>query len=168
MFGHIRGRVSPRFLAVGVLGTGIAFVMSMLCRGHAVRAVVPLLFLLALVSVTVTAGRLAGLVVAILASFIFAACLFEPYGSLAIRSAVDRIDLLCFALAATGMVHFSPSLEGLPRTRLRRDSDHTSFLSFSASRGSIKTSASLETWIAVVGYALGFMAIVTLLLYMWD
>ena len=65
--------------------------MSILGRGHAVEGAVPVTFLLALVPVTFIAGRMSSLVVAMVASFIFAVCLFEPYGSLAIRSAMDQV-----------------------------------------------------------------------------
>lgn len=168
MCGRMRGLLSPKFLLVTVLCTGIAFGMSMFCRGHAVGGAVPVAFLLALVTVTFIAGRMASLVVVLVASFIFAVCLFEPYGSLAIHSAVDRIELLCFVVAAIGMVRFSPNPEGVAKATPRRDSGHIPFLSFSGSRGSIQTSESLQTWIAVVGYAVGLMAVITLLLYMWK
>lgn len=159
MLSRMRAFLSPASLLTTVLCAGLALVMSMLCRGHAVKAAVPVTFLLALVPAAHIAGRMASLVVAIVASFIFAACLFEPYGSLAIHSAVDRLELLCFGLAAIGMVHFSP----VPR----RCSGDAGFSTFSESRGTINTS-DLETWIAIVGYAVGLMAIVTLLLHMWK
>ena len=148
---RFRSLLSPKFLIVTVLYVGVAFIMSMLCRDSAVKAALPVIFLLALVPVVLIFGRMASLVVAIVASFIFATFLFEPYGTLAISSAVDRIELLCFGLAAMAIVHFSPQPEGLTKTA-----------------SAMKTLASLENWIAIVGYVVVFTAIVTLLLYMWN
>jgi len=147
----IRTLLSPKFLIVNVLCAGVAFVMSMLCRDYVVKAAVPVIFLLALIPVALIVGRMASLVVAIVVSFIFAMCLFKPYGSLAISSMVDRIELLCFGLVAVGIVHFSPRPQGLAKTA-----------------STIKTSDPLESWIAIVGYAVVFTAIVTLLLHMWN
>jgi hypothetical protein len=159
MLSRMRALLSPTSPLTTVLCAGVALVMSMLSRDHAVKAAVPVTFLLALVPAAHIAGRKTSLVVAIVASFMFATCLFEPYGSLAIRSAVDRLELLCFGLAAIGMVYFSP----IPR----RCSDPAALSSSSESGGTIKTS-DLETWIAIVGYAVGLTAIVTLLLNMWK
>lgn len=167
MLSGMRKLLSPGFLLVTVLCSGVAFAMCMLCRDNAVKAAVPVTFLLALVPVAYLVGRMASLFVAIVAGFIFAVCLFEPYGSLAIRSAVDRMELLCFGVAAIVVVHFSPSQEALAKTALRRYSGREPLSSLSESGGTLVTSDPLETWIAVVGYAVAFMAIVTLLLYIW-
>ena len=125
--------------------------MAMFCRDHAVKAAVPVIFLLALVPALLIAGRMASLLVALMASFIFAAFLFEPYGSVAIRSSADQIELVCFLLAAVGVVCFSPgaALSG-GRDRVIRPSDR------------------IEGWIAPVGYAVVLTAIVTMLLQMWT
>jgi K+-sensing histidine kinase KdpD len=82
--------------------------MSVLYRDFAVKAAVPLIFLIVLIPVAQLSGRMASLAVATIAGFIFAACLFKPYGSLAIRSTADRIELLVFGVAALGVIHFSP------------------------------------------------------------
>ena len=157
---RMRTLLSPALLLSTLLSVGTAFVLSILCRDYAVKAAVPVTFLLALAAVALVAGRKASLVVAIVAGFIFAVYLFEPYGSLAVRSAVDRLDLLVFALAATGVVYFSPGPEGLTKT--------PSFLLTFEDGASIKSSDRLETWIAVVGYAVVLTAIVTLLLNVWN
>jgi K+-sensing histidine kinase KdpD len=159
MLSRMRALLGPTSLLTIVLCAGVALVMSALYRDHAVKAAVPVIFLLALVPAAHIAGRMASLVVTIVAGFIFAACLFEPYGSLAIRSAVDQLELLCVGFAAIGMVYFSPTP--------RKSSGDAALSSFSGNRGTIKTS-DLETWIAIVGYAVGLMAIVTLLLSMWK
>jgi K+-sensing histidine kinase KdpD len=151
--------LNPTSLLTTVLCGGLALGMSMLCRGHAVGGAVPVIFLLALVPVTVIAGRMASLLAAIVASFIFAVFLFEPYGSLAIRSAVDRLELLCFGLAAIGMLYFSPST--------RRHSTGSVFSPFSEGSATMETS-DLETWIAIVVNAVGLMAIISMLLYLWK
>ena len=152
----VRKQVNARTLLVTVLWAGVAFAMSMLCRGHAVKPAVPVTFLLALVPAVLIGGRFASLMVTVAASFIFAMCLFEPYGSLAIRSRADRLDLLCFALAAVAVVYLSPRPAGAGREK-RDGLGHV-----------INTSELLENWIAVVVYALIFTAIVTVLLYMWS
>jgi hypothetical protein len=121
-----------------------------------VKAAVPVAFLLALAVVALIAGRKPSFVVAIVAGFIFAVYLFEPYGSLAIRSAVDRLELLVFALAATGVVYFSPGPKVLTKAAL--------LPSTFEGRSTVKSLDRLETWIAVVGYAVVLTAMVTLLL----
>ena len=155
--------LSLRFLLVTLLCAGVAFVLSIVCRGHALKAAVPVVFLLVLIPATQLSGRMASLVVAIVAGFIFATYLFEPYGSLVIRSAVDQIELLCFGFAAMGVIRFSPSAEGLLKTAPQRSSGGTTSSSSSDGRADL-----LESWIALMGYALVLMAIVTLLLYMWN
>jgi K+-sensing histidine kinase KdpD len=139
---------------VTALCTAAAFAMSVLCRDYAVKAAVPVAFLLALVLAAHLAGRTASLVVAIAASLIFATYLFEPYGRLAIQSPVDRIDLLCFGLAAIALLRFAPSSEGLAKS--------------ASGRATMKTSDPLATWIGVAGYAVILTALITLLLQMWS
>lgn len=158
----------PKFLLVTVICAGAAFVLSMLCRNYAMKAAVPVIFLPALVPVAHLSGRMASLVVAIVASFIFATYLFEPYGSLVIHSGVDRIDLLCFGLAAIGVVRFSPSAEGLRETAPKTCLGRSPCLSLFERRGALKGSDLLEKWIAILGYAVVLLAIVTLLLYIWN
>ena len=108
MLSPMRRLISPSSLLVTVLCAVVAFVMSVLYRDFAVKAAVPLIFLIVLIPVAQLSGRMASLAVATIAGFIFAACLFEPYGSLAIRSAADRIELSVFGVAALGVIHFSP------------------------------------------------------------
>ncbi len=119
MLSRMRRLISPISLLVTVLCAVVAFGMSVLYRDYAVKAAVPLIFLIALIPVAHLSGRLASLVVAINAGFIFAACLFEPYGSLAIRSAADRVEMLVFGVAALGVVHFSPMPEGRRKSSAR-------------------------------------------------
>lgn len=119
MLSRMRRLVSPASLLVTVLCAAVAFGMSVLYRDYAVKAAVPLIFLIALVPVVHLCGRMASLVVAIIAGFIFAACLFEPYGSLAIRGAADRIEMLVFGVAALGVIHFSPIPEGWRKPSVR-------------------------------------------------
>jgi len=129
----------------------LAFAMSLLCRNLAVKPAVPVAFLLALVPAFLIAGRLASLLAAAIAIVIFAVYLFEPYGSLVIRSGVDRIELFFFALAALGLVRFCPG----------------SAL-FHTKDGTARPSEQLEGWIAAAGYAVVFAALITLLLQMWN
>ena len=155
---------SMRFLFVTLLCVGVALVLSMVCRDHALKAAVPVVFLLTLVPASRICGRVASLVVAIVAAFIFAFCLFEPYGSLAIHRLVDQIELLCFGIAAIGVVCLSPGAEALLKTAPQRSSGGGS--PPSSSSGARENP--LESWIALMGYAIVLMAIVTLLLYMWN
>ena len=155
----MRSLSNPRPLvstSLCVLCVSVAFVLSILCRDHAVKAAVPVAFLLALAVVALIAGRKPSFVVAIAAGFIFAMYLFEPHGTLTIRNAVDRLELLVFALAATGVVYFSPGPEVLTNA--------ASLSSTFEGRNTIKSLDRLETWIAVVGYAVVLTAMVTLLL----
>jgi K+-sensing histidine kinase KdpD len=160
--------VSPKFLLVAAISAGAAFVLSVLCREYAMKAAVPVIFLPALVPVAHLSGRMAGLIVAIVASFIFATYLFEPYGSLAIHSGVDRIDLLCFGLAAIGVVRFSPGAESRRETASDTCPGRTPRPSSFEGRGALPASDLLERWIAILGYAVVLLAIVTLLLYIWN
>jgi len=149
--------------------TSVAFAMSMLGRASGIKAAVPVTLLLALVPVALIVGRMASLLVTIVVSLVFAEWLFEPYGSLVIRSAADRIELLSFGLAAIAVVYYSPSSGGVWQKRHHGYVSGRAPLSSSfESRSTIKTSDPIETWVAIVGYAVVFMALVTLLLSMWN
>ena len=150
------------FVTVAVCG-GVAFSLSLVCRDHAIKAAVPVVFLLALVPAAHVSGRTGSLVVAIVASLIFAVYLFEPYGSLAIRSAADQTELFCFVLAAIGVVRFSPNVQKFAKAALQSSPEHIPVSSLSAGRGEL-----LESWIAIMGYAIVLMAIVTVLVHMWN
>jgi hypothetical protein len=142
--------------------------MSVLFRDFAAKAAVPVTFLLALVPVALIAGRTASLVAAIVAGFIFAVYLFEPYGSLVVRSTVDQIELLCFGVGSLGVALFSPSPQPLAKKGTQDSSGHAPSYSSLQSRDTQKAAHQLETWIAAVGYAVVLTAIVTLLLYFWN
>ena len=137
-----------------ILCAVFALTLTFLFREYPVKRAVPVIFALLLVLVTHFFGRVAGLLCAFVGGLIFAVFLFEPYGSLMIRSAADRLELLVFALAATGVVYFSPGPDVLTKA--------ASLPSTFAGRS--KSSDRLETWIAVVGYAVVLTAMVTLLL----
>lgn len=163
MLSRARAFFHPKSLLAIVICAGAAFASSVLSRHFSGRAVVPLAFLLVLVGVALIAGRIAGLAAAMVASFIFAAYLFEPYGSLFIRNGVEQIELLCFALAAAGVLAFFPGRESLPMAgsgRIRR--------SASPEEGAPRIHDPLETWIAVAGYAVVLATLATLLLYVWN
>lgn len=81
--------LNSRFILTTALFSALAFAITLLCRDHDVKPAVPVAFLLALVPVFLIAGRMASLLVAIIASLIFAAFLYEPYGSLAIHNGVE-------------------------------------------------------------------------------
>ena len=140
-----------KLLLLAALCAGGALALSVLFRGYALKAAVPAVFLLVLVPAIAEGGRMGGLVVAAAASVIFAMYLFEPYGSLAVRSAVDQTELSFFGLAAVVVICFSPRAVAL------RSSD-----------GTVNMSEPLKTWIAVVGYAVVFTALINFLLFVWS
>ena len=98
---------SRSWLVIAVCGLS-AFGLSLLNRDYALKQAVPVLLLLALIPVAHVSGRIASLLVATITGFIFAAFLFEPYGSLAIRNAADRMELFWFAIFALAIIRFSP------------------------------------------------------------
>jgi K+-sensing histidine kinase KdpD len=100
----------------------LALALSLFFRGYGLRSAVPVMFLLVIITVAHLFNRLAGLVVATIACLVFASVLFEPYGSLAIYDATDRLVLSCFVLAALAVVFLSPKSNGnkLARAWLRR------------------------------------------------
>ena len=155
------GRDNPlrlKLLAVTVLAAGLALGMSVGFRNSLLEPAVPVVFLLALIPSIHISGRLVTVVVVIVASCIFATYLFRPYGNLAVNSVVDRIELSCFGLTSMGVVLFSPRA-----TRLAKpDLDCRLCSSFGCEQ------AYFESWIALMGYTIVFMAVVTLLLYIWK
>jgi K+-sensing histidine kinase KdpD len=167
MWSEFRAFFRPRSLLTTALSAAIAFAMCLLCRDHAVKAAVPVTFLLALIPAVLIGGRMASLAVAILSSFIFAVWLFEPYGSLAVHDAVDQLELVCFGVAAIGVVHFSPGPDRLAGDPTLKRSSTLLLPSFNK-LATWRASEPLETWIAVVGYAVVLTAIVTLLLNLWN
>src|SRR6516164_1622366 len=150
MLSRIRKVSSPKPLFTIMVSVGLAFVLCLLCRDHALKAAVPVTFLLGLAAVRLLGGRMTGFVVATAAGLIFATFLFEPYGTLAIHSGVDRAELLSFGLASFVVVYFSPGP-----------------VAFDNTDGITTPSDRLESWIAVAGYAVVFTALVTLLLQIW-
>ena len=69
---------------VVLLCGGLALALSFLFRGGSVKPAAPAIFLLIIISVAHFWDRLAGLFVAVVGGLVFAAFLFEPYGSLAV------------------------------------------------------------------------------------
>ena len=100
-------RARSKSLVVIILCGGLALGLSLFFRDGAVRPAVPTIFVLLIISVAHSCGRLAGLLVAIVGGLVFAAFLFEPYGSLAKPNAADRIVLFWFALCAIVVVCLS-------------------------------------------------------------
>ena len=102
----------------------LAFVLSFFLRETSVKPAAPAIFLLAVISVAHFSGRLASLLVAMVGGLSFAAFLFEPYGSLAVYSAADRIVLLMFAVAAVGVVCLSGNSDTSPARGRRAITSH--------------------------------------------
>jgi K+-sensing histidine kinase KdpD len=91
---------------------GQALALSFFFRGGSLKPAAPAIFLLLIISVGHFWGRLASLLIAMVGGLVFAAFLFEPYGSLAVGNAADRIVLLLFALSALAVVCLSRSANG--------------------------------------------------------
>ena len=102
----IRKRSNLEWVSISIPCSALALALSLFFRDAAAKRVVPAIFLLALVAVAYLFGRLASLLAAIAAVLIFAVFLFEPYGSLAVDKATDRVELLCFAAFALVMIYF--------------------------------------------------------------
>lgn len=102
-----RTRSRSKSLLPVVLCSGLAFGLSLFFREGAAKPAVPAVFLLVIISVAHFSGRFASLLVAIVGGLVFAAFLFEPYGSVAVYNASDRIVLLWFALCAIAVVGLS-------------------------------------------------------------
>ena len=102
----IRKRSNLEWVSISIPCTALALALSLFFRDAAVKRAVPAIFLLALVAVAYLFGRLASLLAAIAAVLIFAVFLFEPYGSLTVDKAWDRVELLCFAAFALVMIYF--------------------------------------------------------------
>jgi K+-sensing histidine kinase KdpD len=79
-----------------MLCAGVAFLVSMLFRDYAVKSAVPVVFLVALVPVAYLSGRMASLVVAMVASWIFAVYLLSP--TEALPFAAWPTESICCAL----------------------------------------------------------------------
>ena len=101
----IRKRSNLEWVSISVPCSALALALSLFFRDAAAKRAVPAIFLLALVVVAYLFGRLASLLAAIAAVLIFAVFLFEPYGSLAVDKATDRVELLCFAAFALLMIY---------------------------------------------------------------
>jgi K+-sensing histidine kinase KdpD len=91
---------------------GMALALSFFFRGGSLKPAVPAMFLLLIISVSHFWGRLASLLVAMVGGLVFAAFLFEPYGSLAAGNAADRLVLMLFVLSAVAVVCLSRSANG--------------------------------------------------------
>jgi K+-sensing histidine kinase KdpD len=100
------GSRSRLLLAVALCG-GLALGLSLFFRDSAVKPAVPAIFVLVIISVAHFWGRLASLLVAVVGGFVFAAFLFEPYGSLAVTDAADRLVLFWFVVCAIVAVRLS-------------------------------------------------------------
>ena len=108
-------RSKSESLLVILLCSGLALALSFFFRGGSVKPAAPAIFLLIIISVAHFWGRLAGLFVAVLGGLVFAAFLFEPYGSLAVGDAADRIVLLAFVLSAIAAACLSRNSDTRPK-----------------------------------------------------
>lgn len=100
-------RVLKSFVSIA-LGGALAFALAIVLRDYPLKRAVPAIFVLVLILIAYFAGRLASLLAAFVGGVIFAVYLFEPYGSIAVASAADRIVLCSFAVLALVLTWMSP------------------------------------------------------------
>lgn len=100
-------RVLKSFVSI-VLGGALAFALAIVLRDYPVKRAVPAIFVLVLILIAYFAGRLASLLAAFIGGVIFAVYLFEPYGSISVASAADRIVLCSFAVVGSVLAWMSP------------------------------------------------------------
>lgn len=100
MSSRIRRRSGSKSLLVIAPCGALAFALSFFFRDCVLKPAAPAIFLLVIILVAHFFGRLASLLVAVAGGLVFAAFLFEPYGSLALCNAADRIVLSLFALCS--------------------------------------------------------------------
>ena len=106
---RVRARSRAELPLLILLCGGMALALSFFFRGGSLKPAVPAMFLLLIISVGHFWGRLASLLVAMVGGLVFAAFLFEPYGTFAIGNAADRIVLMLFAVSAVAVVCLSSS-----------------------------------------------------------
>ena len=106
---RVRARSRAELPLLILLCGGMAFVLSLFFRGGSLKPAAPAMFLLLVISVGHFWGRLVSLLVAMVGGLVFAAFLFEPYGTFAIGNAADRIVLMLFAVSAVAVVCLSSS-----------------------------------------------------------
>ena len=108
-------RSKSESVLVILLCGGLALALSFFFRGGPLKPAAPAIFLLMIILVAHFWGRLASLFAAVVGGLVFAAFLFEPYGSLAVCNAADRIVLLLFALSAIAVVCLSRNSDTRPK-----------------------------------------------------
>jgi K+-sensing histidine kinase KdpD len=115
---RVRARSRAELPLLILLSGGMALALSFFLRGGSLKPAAPAIFLLLIISVGHFWGRLASLLVAMAGGLVFAAFLFEPYGSLAAGNAADRIVLMLFALSAVAVVCLSRDSDTRPKKTL--------------------------------------------------
>jgi len=109
---RVRARSRAELPLLILLCGGMALALSHFFRGGSLKPAAPAMFLLLVISVGHFWGRLVSLLVAMVGGLVFAAFLFEPYGTFAIGNAADRIVLMLFAVSAVAVVCLSRSANG--------------------------------------------------------
>ena len=106
---RVRARSRAELPLLILLSGGMALALSFFLRGGSLKPAAPAIFLLLIISVGHFWGRLVSLLVAMVGGLVFAAFLFEPYGSLTAGNAADRIVMMLFAVSAVAVVCLSSS-----------------------------------------------------------
>ena len=101
-------RFSGRLKAIlGILLCGtLALVISLLGQSKPGKSALPIWFLAAIMVMVFRFGSMAGVVGTILSGIIFALCLFEPLGRLAVHDAVQKNNLMWMILIGLALSIF--------------------------------------------------------------
>ena len=116
MWRRLSSRV-PTFIAVAVL-TVCAGLASTLFAGHPSRRLVPLVFAVLAVAVSVRFGALAGIVSSLIGAAVFANFLFPPLGKLRVEDTAARTELGWMVLAGISLSYL------LAGSKLPEDKKH--------------------------------------------
>ncbi|HTP68090.1 MAG TPA: DUF4118 domain-containing protein [Dongiaceae bacterium] len=103
-----RGRLTNADLLAVLTCGGLATFLALFFRGYGLRLAVPVMFVLVIITVAQLFNRLATILIAAGACLIFALVLFEPYGTLLVENAADRLALIGFAVCALAAILCSP------------------------------------------------------------
>lgn len=96
---HLRIADRLRPLVGAVLCGTLAIAVSLLGQSKPGKSTLPIWFLAAVMLIVFRFGSMAGVLGTILSGIIFAVCLFDPLGRLAVHDAVQKNNLMWMILA---------------------------------------------------------------------
>ena len=100
--------ISPKFkvLLGTILCAALAVVISLMGQSKPGKSALPIWFLAAVMLIIFRFGALAGVLGTIVSGIIFAVCLFEPLGCLAVHDAVQKDNLMWMVLVGLALSIF--------------------------------------------------------------